>query len=60
MAGPAFSLKRAIDNGLAAGPRIWPSGAMISQTGGHGDFRFPYEVPASPNAPLSRVTGSLA
>ena len=55
MAGPTFSLKRAIDSGLAPGPRIWPSGAMISQTGGHGDFRFPYEVPASPNAPLSRV-----
>jgi imidazolonepropionase-like amidohydrolase len=55
MAGPTFSLKRAIDNGLVTGPRIWPSGAMISQTGGHGDFRFPYEVPASPNAPLSRV-----
>jgi imidazolonepropionase-like amidohydrolase len=55
MAGPTFSLKRAIDQGLAPGPRIWPSGAMISQTGGHGDFRFPYEVPASPNAPLSRV-----
>jgi len=54
MAGPAFSLKRAIDGGIVAGPRIWPSGAMISQTGGHGDFRFPYEVPASPNAPLSR------
>ena len=60
MAGPAFSLKRAIDNDLVPGPRIWLSGAMISQTGGHGDFRFPYEVPASPNAPLSRVTGSLA
>ena len=55
MAGPTFSLKRAIDQGVVQGPRIWPSGAMISQTGGHGDFRFPYEVPASPNAPLSRV-----
>src|SRR5580700_10293018 len=54
MAGPAFSLKRAIDQGLVPGPRIWPSGAMISQTGGHGDFRFPYEIPASPDAPLSR------
>ena len=54
MAGPTFGLKRAIDGGLVEGPRIWPSGAMISQTGGHGDFRFPYEVPASPNAPLSR------
>ena len=55
MAGPTFSLKRAIDDGLVAGPRIWPSGAMISQTGGHGDFRLPYEIPASPNSPLSRV-----
>jgi imidazolonepropionase-like amidohydrolase len=55
MAGPSFGLKRAIDAGIAAGPRIWPSGAMISQTGGHGDFRFPYEVPAAPNAPLSRA-----
>jgi imidazolonepropionase-like amidohydrolase len=55
MAGPTFALKRAIDEGVVEGPRIWPSGAMISQTGGHGDFRLPYEVPSSPNAPLSRV-----
>lgn len=46
--GPAFGLKRAIDRGLATGPRIFPSGAMISQTGGHGDFRLPYEVPRVP------------
>lgn len=32
--------------GLAVGPRIWPSGAMISQTGGHGDFRLPNELQA--------------
>ena len=25
MAGPTFSLKRAIDQGLVAGPRVWPS-----------------------------------
>ncbi|HZZ62268.1 MAG TPA: amidohydrolase family protein [Roseiarcus sp.] len=54
MAGPTFSLKRAIDEGQARGPRIWPSGAMISQTGGHGDFRFPYEIPWAPSAPLGR------
>ncbi|MEW9806953.1 amidohydrolase family protein [Mesorhizobium sp. ZMM04-5] len=54
LAGPSFGLKRAIDSGINAGPRIWPSGAMISQSSGHGDFRFPYEVPAEPNAPLSR------
>jgi len=51
--GPAFALKRAIDEGVVPGPRIFPSGAMISQTGGHGDFRMPYEVPRSPGEPLS-------
>ncbi|MCC6171749.1 MAG: amidohydrolase family protein [Gammaproteobacteria bacterium] len=39
MAGPAFGLKQAIDEGLLPGPRIFPSGAMVSQTSGHGDFR---------------------
>jgi imidazolonepropionase-like amidohydrolase len=46
--GPVFGLKRAIDQGLAPGPRIWPAGATISQTGGHGDFRLPNELPARP------------
>lgn len=45
MGGNPFALKRAIDNGLVNGPRIYPSGAMISQTGGHGDFRLPTDVP---------------
>lgn len=54
LAGPSFGLKRAIDSGLVAGPRIFPSGAMISQTSGHGDFRMPYEVPAAADAPLGR------
>jgi len=46
MGGPVFGLKRGIDTGLAIGPRIWPSGAFISQSGGHGDFRLPNELPA--------------
>jgi imidazolonepropionase-like amidohydrolase len=37
--GPVFGLKRAIDAGIVKGPRIYPSGAMISITSGHGDFR---------------------
>lgn len=41
--GPIFPLKTAIDKGKIAGPRIWPSGATISQTAGHGDFRTPDE-----------------
>lgn len=43
--GPSFGLKRAIDEGILAGPRIYPSGAIISQTGGHGDFRAVYDEP---------------
>lgn len=41
--GPIFPLKAAIDTDKTAGPRIWPSGATISQTAGHGDFRTPNE-----------------
>lgn len=41
--GPIFPIKRAIDAGKNAGPRIFPSGAMVSQTSGHGDFRAPDE-----------------
>jgi len=51
--GPAFSLKRAIDQGLVNGPRIYPAGAMISHTSGHGDFRMRYDIPRSDGAPLS-------
>jgi imidazolonepropionase-like amidohydrolase len=43
MGGPIFPLKQAIDSGKTPGPRIWPSGAIISQTSGHGDFRTPSE-----------------
>ena len=48
LGGPVFGLKRAIDSGILPGPRIWPSGAFISQSGGHGDFRLPNELPAAP------------
>ncbi|WP_245940172.1 metal-dependent hydrolase family protein [Stenomitos frigidus] len=54
MAGPVFELKKVIDKGDAIGPRIWPSGAMISQTSGHGDFRSLKEIPRTPSTPLSR------
>jgi imidazolonepropionase-like amidohydrolase len=53
LGGPVFGLKRAIDEGVTAGPRIYPSGAFISQTSGHGDFRFSFEVPRVTGGPLS-------
>ena len=53
LGGPVFGLKRAIDEGVIIGPRIYPSGAFISQTSGHGDFRFSFEVPRTLGGPLS-------
>lgn len=37
--GPSFAMKDAVDSGLYPGPRIYPAGAIISQTSGHGDTR---------------------
>ncbi|MET0588938.1 MAG: amidohydrolase family protein [Novosphingobium sp.] len=48
MGGPVFSLKRAIDQGLLPGPRIYPSGAVITVTSGHGDFRQQIDLPRTP------------
>jgi len=50
--GNCFGVKRAIDDGLVAGPRIYPSGGMLSQTSGHMDFRGANDVPAQDGAPL--------
>lgn len=43
LGGPVWGLKAGIDAGKYKGPRVWPSGAMISQTSGHGDGRLPSE-----------------
>lgn len=53
LGGPVFGLKQAIDEGLIPGPRIFPSGAFISQTSGHGDLRNPNDAhPYWSDAPL--------
>jgi imidazolonepropionase-like amidohydrolase len=62
LGGPSFGLKRAIDEGLVVGPRIYPSGAMITVTGGHGDFRSRTQLPRELGAPLTqmeRMGGSM-
>jgi len=53
LGGPVFGLKRAVDEGLVPGPRIYPSGAYISQTSGHGDMR-------SANEPSVLLSGGQA
>jgi len=40
-AGTHPDLARAIEAGIVYGPRVYPSGAVLSQTGGHGDRRHP-------------------
>jgi imidazolonepropionase-like amidohydrolase len=53
--GPVFGLKRAVDEGLVAGPRIYPSGAVITVTSGHGDFRQPFELPRTLGSARTRM-----
>lgn len=55
MGGPSFGLKQAIDLGVIEGPRIWPAGAMITVTSGHGDYRMTSELPRDASQPLSRM-----
>ena len=44
--GNSFSIKKLIDAGVIVGPRMLVAGPPLSQTGGHYDYRLPYEVPA--------------
>jgi len=46
--GNPFAIKKGIDRGMIEGPRIYPSGANITQTSGHSDGRHP----ADPGTPL--------
>ncbi|MGH6762682.1 MAG: amidohydrolase family protein [Phyllobacterium sp.] len=53
LGGPAFAFKQAIDEGLIAGPRIFPSGTMITASGGHGDLRPLSDLPRFKGGGLS-------
>ncbi len=60
LGGPSFALKQAIDEGLAVGPRIYPSGAMITSSGGHGDLRPLTDIPRMAGGPPSAIERSGA
>jgi imidazolonepropionase-like amidohydrolase len=47
---------RVVEKGLVRGPRILPSGAFISQTGGHGDWRASYQH----DDPVQPIAGFFA
>lgn len=53
--GPTFGLKRAIDEGVVKGPRIYPSGALITVTSGHGDFRQFSDLPRTIGGMVTRM-----
>ncbi len=55
LGGPTFGLKAAIDEGVISGPRIYPSGAVITVTSGHGDFRQLTDLPRTIGGKLTRM-----
>ncbi|WP_460358664.1 metal-dependent hydrolase family protein [Mycobacterium sp. ZZG] len=55
MAGDTAGIKKVIDARPELGPRIYPSQAAISQTGGHGDFGFVYQTPTALGGSESRA-----
>ena len=55
LGGPVFGLKTAIDEGIVNGPRIYPSGAVITVTSGHGDFRQLTDLPRTIGGMLTRM-----
>lgn len=55
MGGDTVGIKNVIDTQPELGPRIYPSQAAISQTGGHGDFGFVYEPPTALGGAPSRA-----
>lgn len=57
--GADHALAQSIENGLIDGPRLFPSGKALSQTGGHGDFRA--RLDHSPDdCPCQQYYGAIA
>ncbi|MGD9786190.1 MAG: amidohydrolase family protein [Hyphomicrobiaceae bacterium] len=50
--GAAIPIAKAVDSGLIDGPRMYPSGPVIGQTSGHGDWRNPLNIPEEKDEPL--------
>ena len=59
LGSPVFGLKRGIDTGVVAGPRIWPSGALAKKfkikTAWGSDIRFNAEVAGRQGAALTKM-----
>ena len=55
MGGNSLSLKTAVDRGYIDGPRIYSSGAIISETGGHAEHRTLAQGPRLAGAPWDNL-----
>lgn len=55
MGGGTGAVKQVIDAGEFPGPRIYPSNAAVSQTGGHGDFSTVHDASPSLGGSRSRA-----
>lgn len=53
-------LARAFNSGELYGPRVFPSGAIVSQTAGHGDWRSPHEPNPSHTGGTPYITADNA
>ena len=58
--GADGGLAEAVEQGLVRGPRIFPSGQALSQTGGHGDLRPRTRSVSVAPAPAARAGRGLA
>jgi len=56
--GAAIPIAKAVDSGLIEGPRMYPSGPVIGQTSGHGDWRNPLNIPTEKDEPLDYLQRS--
>lgn len=59
MCGAHDGLKKVIDEGLIAGPRLYLSGACLSQTSGHGDWNLAPQRKGESNLERLEVTRML-
>jgi len=55
MGGNSLSLKTAVDRGYIDGPRIYSSGAIITQTGGHAEHRTMAQGPRLAGSPWDNL-----
>lgn len=55
-----LGVAKAVNNGIVPGPRIFPSGAFLSQTGGHADTGYFNDVPGDIDDLEAHMVGFIA